>query len=70
MNELVIQEVVKNSNKGNGEFNDEAIEYLVDKINAILDIPLINEELERIIIQAIIKIITNLLFTQRVMKIS
>lgn len=64
MKELIMKEMLKNPLKGNDQFNDDALEYIVDRINAILDVPLINEELERIIIQAIIRIIYNLLFVK------
>lgn len=63
MKELIKDEVVRNAMQKDGQFNDEAIEYIVDRINEILNIPLVNEEVEKIMIQAIIKIIYNLLFT-------
>lgn len=65
MKELIKQEVMKSLSNDTDHFNEETIEYLADRINAILDIPLINEAVEKIIIQAIIKIIYNLLFLKK-----
>ncbi len=65
MKELIKQEVLKSLSNDTDHFNEETIEYLADRINAILDIPLINEAVEKIIIQAIIKIIYNLLFLKK-----
>lgn len=70
MNELIVKEVLNSKAKGNEQFNDDAMEYLINRINAILDIPLINEEVEKIIIQAIIKIIYNLLFVKSIKPIT
>ncbi|MBI9032717.1 hypothetical protein JEZ13_12040 [bacterium] len=64
MNDLFFTDVLSNSRKGNDQFNDELIQYLTDRINAKVDIPFINEELERIIIHAILKIVFNLLLTK------
>lgn len=65
MKELIKNEVLKTLPKGDEQINDDAIEYIADRINAILDIPLINEAVEKIVIQAIIKIIYNLLFLRK-----
>ena len=64
MNESFFKDVSKNSQAENEQFNDEAIQYITDRINAMIDIPLISEKVEGIIIQALMKIIFNLLSTR------
>ncbi len=65
MKELIVKDVMKNLTKGKDQYNDDTISYLTDKINAILDIPFINEEVERIIIEAILQIIYSIIFARK-----
>ncbi|MFA7056705.1 MAG: hypothetical protein WC155_03975 [Candidatus Cloacimonadales bacterium] len=65
MNDLIMREVIKEAGNRNNKFDDSTIHYLADRINAILDIPLLNEEMEKIIIQAVLRIIFSLLFAKQ-----
>jgi len=64
MNKSFFKDVAKNSQVENEQFNDEAIQYITDRINAMIDIPFISEQVESIIFQALVKIVFNLLFTR------
>lgn len=64
MNDLIIKDMLKDVKGDKDLFNDEAVQYITDRINAMLDIPFINEDVERIIFNAIIKIIFNLLISR------
>lgn len=65
MNDLVMREVIKEAGNRNHTFDESTIDYLTERINAILDIPFLNEEIEKIIIQAILRIIFSLIFVKQ-----
>ncbi len=62
MTEKIKKEVLANVNKESVDFNDDTIEIISEKLNQLLDIPYINEELEGIIIKAVVKILYTLIF--------
>jgi hypothetical protein len=62
MTEKIKKEVLANVNKESVDFNDDTIEIISEKLNQLLDIPYINEELEGIIINAVVKILYTLIF--------
>ncbi len=64
MKEKLLKEMLDNSRKGKSHFNDDAVDFITERINELVDIPLLTEEVERILIQAILRIIYNLLFNQ------
>lgn len=65
MNDVAIREVIKEAGNRNNKFDESTIDYLTERINAILDIPFLNEEIERIIIQAILRVIFSLIFVKQ-----
>lgn len=62
MTEKIRKEVLANVSNESVDFNDDTIEIISEKLNQLLDIPYINEELEGIIINAIVKILYTLIF--------
>ncbi len=64
MQEGIIKEILKTVKKENFTFDEELIQYITDRLNELIDIPLLNEDVEKIILQAILKIVVNLLFNQ------
>ena len=65
MNDVAIREAIKEAGNRNGKLDESTKDYLTDRINAILDIPFLNEEIERIIIQAILRVIFSLIFVKQ-----
>lgn len=65
MKKLIKEKVLKNVVSGNEQLDQETLDYITKRINAILDVPLLNEALEEIIIQAILKIVYNLLIVRK-----
>lgn len=65
MNDVAIREAIKEAGNRNNKFDESTIDYLTERINAILDIPFLNEEIERIIIQAILRVIFSLIFVKQ-----
>jgi hypothetical protein len=65
MKKLIKEKVLKNVVSGNEQLDQETLDYITKRINAILDVPLLNEALEEIIIQAILKIVYNVLIVRK-----